>query len=95
MYVKINRNVCDAQLAFCERCLGQFLKFPMGYERRCFDVLEDDGSEILTIDLHTADKDLVLKLNEEERKRLAGDGWAGFVPMDIPMYREKDQDRAK
>jgi hypothetical protein len=24
MRVKINRNVCGAHLAFCERCLGQF-----------------------------------------------------------------------
>ena len=34
MRVKINRDVCSAHLAFCERCLGQFLKYPLGYERR-------------------------------------------------------------
>ena len=97
MYVKINRNTCDAQLAFCERCLGQFLKYPMGYERRCFEVLKDDESDILTIELHAGQQELVLKLNEEDRKRLAGDGWAGFVPFDVPMYRDhiKDSDSAK
>ena len=45
MRVKINRNLCGAHLAFCERCLGQFLKYPMGYERQCFEELVDDGRE--------------------------------------------------
>ena len=89
MRVKINRNYCDAHLAFCERCLGQFLKYPMGYERRCFEELEDDGKEELTIELHTGDQDINLVLNEEERLLLASEGWAYFVDFAVPMYREK------
>jgi hypothetical protein len=89
MYVKINRNVCPSQLALCERCLGRFLTFPMGYERRCFEVLKDDGSEVLTIELHSGDNDLVLTLSEEQRLRLAGNGWTGFVPFEVPMYRNE------
>ncbi len=89
MYVKINRNVCPAHLAYCERCLGQFLKFPMGYERRCFEVIEDDGHEWLTIDLHTDDQDVKLVLSEEERKMLAGEGWATMVDFAVPMYRNE------
>ena len=88
MRVKINRDVCPAQLSFCERCFGQFLKYPMGYERRCFEELEDDGSEILTVELHTGDHDVVLKLNEQQRLEMAGEGWAYYVDFAVPMYRD-------
>jgi hypothetical protein len=89
MRVKINRNVCTAHLAFCERCLGQFLKHPMGYERRCFEEIEDDGQETLTLELHTGDHEVVLVLDEAQRALLANEGWAYFVDFPIPMYRTK------
>lgn len=89
MRVKINRNVCSAHLAFCERCLGQFLRYPMGYERRCFEVLEDDGSDLLTIDLHTDTHDVTLTLDEEQRNMIAGEGWSAFVDFNVPLYRTK------
>jgi hypothetical protein len=89
MHVKINRDVCPAQLSFCERCLGKFLTHPMGYERRCFEVLEDDGKDALTVELHSGSNNVVLTLDEEQRRRLAGDGWAFFVNFDVPMYRNK------
>ena len=57
MRVKVNRDVCPAQLAFCERCFGKFLLHPMGYERRCFEILEDDQSDMLTVDLHSQGHD--------------------------------------
>lgn len=93
MRVKINRNVCDANLAFCERCLGKFLREPMGYERHCFEELEEDGSEELTIDLHTGDKDVTLVLDEEQRKIAAVEGWAYFVDFPVPIYREVEEER--
>ena len=89
MYVKINRNVCDHQLAICERCLGKFLINPMGYERRCFEEIRDDGSDLLTIDLHTGEHDVRLELNEEQRKMTAGEGWATFMDFAVPMYHDK------
>lgn len=87
MRVRINRDVCPAHLAFCERCLGRFLLYPEGYERRCFTDLEDDGSDMLTIELHSADHDQLLVLDAEARRLLAGEGWAAFVDFDVPMYR--------
>ncbi len=87
MRVKINRNVCPTQLAFCERCLGRFLLYPMGYERRCFEEIVDDGTDNLTIELHTGNIDKVMTLNESQRRLVAGDGWASFVDFDVPMYR--------
>ncbi len=91
MKVKINRNVCPAHLAFCERCLGQFLKYPLGYERRCFEEMIDDGSDELTIELHTGENDLVLTLDEQQRQEMAAEGWAYFVDIPVPMYRDHNQ----
>jgi hypothetical protein len=88
MRVKINRDVCDAQLAFCERCLGRFLLYPYGYERRCFEEIEDDGKPELTLELHSGSHDVTLVLNDEQRKLVAGEGWAYFVDFAVPMYRE-------
>ncbi len=88
MRVKINRDVCPAHLAFCERCLGQFLKYPLGYERRCFEEIEDDGKDALTIEMHTGEHDVVLVLDEQQRQLMAGDGWAYFVDFGVPMYRD-------
>ena len=93
MYVKINRNVCDHQLAICERCLGRFLKNPMGYERHCFEEIRDDNSDLLTIDLHTGDKDVRLTLDAEQRELMAGEGWAKFMDFAVPMYRTSTEAR--
>jgi hypothetical protein len=91
MYVKINRNVCDHQLAICERCLGKFLANPLGYERRCFEEIRDDGSDLLTIDMHTDGEDTRLVLDAEQRHLIAGEGWAQFMEFAVPMMREKTE----
>ena len=93
MYVKLNRNVCDHQLAICERCLGKFLENPMGYERQCFEEVREDGSELLTIDMHLGNRDVRLELDESQRKLIAGEGWATFMDFAVPMFREKTEER--
>lgn len=92
MRVKINRNACDSHLAFCERCLGRFLTYPMGYERHCFEEIEDDGKEELTLELTSGEHQVTLVLNEEQRRLMAGEGWAYFVDFPVPMYREKEEE---
>lgn len=87
MRVKVNRDLCSAHLAFCERCMGKFLRHPMGYDRLCHEEIEEDGSDILTIELHSGDHDIVLKLNDEQRMMMADDGWTSYVDFAIPMYR--------
>jgi hypothetical protein len=61
----------------------------MGYERLCFDLIEDDGRDTLTIDLHSGSHDVTLRLNEDQRLLLADEGWANFVNFAVPMYREE------
>jgi hypothetical protein len=91
MYVKINRNVCDHQLPICERCLGKFLAHPMGYERQCFEEIRDDGRDLLTLDIHTDTRDIRIELNDEQRKMMAGEGWATFLDFATSMYRTKTE----
>lgn len=89
MKVQINRDVCDAQLAFCEQCLGKFLKEPLGYERRCFIEFDDSDPETLTIELHSGENNVTLELNEEQRQLVAGEGWSYFTDFMPPIYRQK------
>lgn len=93
MRVVINRNTCDKHLAFCERCLGRFLQHPMGYERQCFEELEDDGKDELTIELHTGDVVETFVLDEADRAMMAVEGWAYFVDFAVPMYRTEKEPR--
>lgn len=90
MRVKVDRNVCDAQLAFCEQCLGKFLREPLGYERHCFEELEDDGKEDLTLEITSGKDHTVIVLNEEERKLAAGEGWSFFVDFKPSFYRDQE-----
>ncbi len=89
MRVKINRDVCTAHLAFCEQCLGKFLREPMGYERHCFEEIADDSSEDLTIEIISGDHRTVLVLDEEQRLLAATEGWSYFVDFLPPMYRDE------
>lgn len=91
MRVKLDRNTCPATLSFCERCFGRFLEYPMGYERRCFEEIEDDGSEVLTIQMQSGGHNVVIHLDEEERKIAAREGWAYFVDFAVPMYRNEQK----
>jgi hypothetical protein len=88
MRVKINRNVCTAQLAFCEQCLGKFLREPLGYERHCFEEVVDDHSDLLTIELISDDHVETLVLDDEQRKLAAGEGWSFLVDFEPSFYRD-------
>ena len=50
-------------------------------------MIEDDGQDDLTIELHSGDVDRVLVLNEEQRRLIGAEGWSAFVDFDVPMYR--------
>ena len=75
MYVKINRNTCGHAMAKCERCLGKFLREPLGYERQCFEVVEDDDSELLTLDITDDDHHLYLQMTKKDRDFASKEGW--------------------
>lgn len=89
MRVKIDRDVCPANLSFCERCLGKFLKEPLGYERRCFVELEEDNSELLHIEMHTDGRDLELTLTPEQRAQISE--WSELMDFAPRMYRDTSE----
>jgi hypothetical protein len=89
MRVKIDRGLCPAHLAFCEQCLGKFLREPLGYERRCFLEFDDNDPETLTVDLQTDGHEVHLSLNEDQRRMLAGEGWSTLLNFTPSMYRDK------
>ncbi|MEP7284644.1 MAG: hypothetical protein ABI947_02610 [Chloroflexota bacterium] len=62
--------------------------YPMGYERRCFEEIQKDGSDKLTIELHSSKVDRVLILNEEQCRLKVGEGWSALVDFDVPTYRD-------
>ncbi len=93
MRVKINRDVCTAQLAFCEQCLGKFLREPMGYERHCFEEIVDDHKDELTIELISEDHTETLVLDEAQRKLAATEGWSFFVNFVPSFYRDQNADK--
>ncbi len=37
-------------------------------------------------------EEMRLVLDDEQRKMLAGEGWATFLDLNVPMYREKSED---
>lgn len=87
MRVKIDRDVCPASLSFCERCLGKFLKEPLGYERRCFVELEETTDNVLYIDMHTDGRDVQLALTPEERRQVSE--WSELMDFEVGMYRNQ------
>jgi len=93
MRVKINRDVCTAQLAFCEQCLGKFLREPMGFERHCFEEIVDDQKPELTIELISENHTETLVLDEEQRKLAATEGWSFFVNFIPSFYRDQPADK--
>jgi hypothetical protein len=90
MRAKLNRNTCHAHLAYCEQFLGEFLRFPMGYEKRCFEEIEDDGSELLTLEITSGEYTRTFVLDEKQREEMAAAGWAYFVDFPVPIYRNEN-----
>lgn len=89
MRVKLDRDTCTKPISFCERCLGRFLQYPLGYERACFsEIIEDDGSDELTLEVTNAGKTFTLVLDDEARELIGREGWTAFVDENIAFYRK-------
>lgn len=88
MRVRLDRDSCTKPISFCERCLGRFLQYPLGYERACFsEIIEDDGSDELTLEITNQGETFMLTLNEEDRELIGREGWTAFVDANISFYR--------
>lgn len=95
MKVIIDRGLCDANLAFCQRCSAAFIRHPEGYDRPCIREIEDDGQDLLTIQMHTDGRTLQLELSEEERDLAGVEGWEALADFDPALFRTGAMERWK
>ncbi|KAA3656863.1 MAG: hypothetical protein DWQ04_29835 [Chloroflexi bacterium] len=87
MRIIIDRGLCNSGLAFCQRCSAAFIGNPMGYDRPCIREIVEDGSELLTLEMYTDGRTLVVELTEEDREIAAVEGWESLVNFDPALFR--------
>ncbi|GAB4153851.1 MAG: hypothetical protein Fur0021_19940 [Candidatus Promineifilaceae bacterium] len=93
MRVVIDRDLCDASLPFCQRCSAAFIRYPEGSDRLCVRDIIDDGSELLTIEMHTDGRTLQLELTDEARDLASVEGWEALAGFDPALFRTGAQER--
>lgn len=93
MRVVIDRDLCDANLAFCQRCSAAFIRYPEGTDRQCICDVVDDGSDLLTIEMKTDGRQLVIELTDEERELASVEGWEALADFDPALFRSGAMDR--
>ena len=95
MRVIIDRGLCDANLAFCQRCSAAFIRYPEGYDRPCIRDIVEDGRSLLTIEMHTDGRTLEIELTEEERDLAGVEGWEVLADFDPALFRTGADERWK
>ena len=93
MRVVIDRDLCDNSLPFCQRCSAALIRYPEGEDRLCIREIVDDGSDLLTIVMHTDGRELVLELTEEQREIAAVEGWEALADFDPALFRTGAMER--
>ena len=87
MRITIDRRLCTGSLSFCERCFGIFVTTPEGVDRACVTEMHDDGSELLTLRLISAEGEDTLTLAPADAQAVALDGWPQYVQFEPDFYR--------
>jgi hypothetical protein len=87
MKVIIDRSLCDATLAFCERCSAALIRYPEGHDRHCITEIIDDGQNLLTLEIATDGRVLEIELSEEMRELAATEGWEVLADFDPTLFR--------
>jgi hypothetical protein len=87
MRVTIDRRLCKGSLPFCERCLGIFITTPQGTDRACITDMQDDGSEVMTLRIISAEGEDTLILAPADSQAVALDGWPQYVKFEPDFYR--------
>lgn len=87
MRVILDRGLCNASLSFCQRCSAALIRHPEGVDRPCIREIIDDGQEMLTIEMFTDNRRLVLELTEEQRDLASVEGWEALANFDPALFR--------
>ncbi len=80
MRIFIDHDQCEHGGVFADRCLAATIRNPMGHERYCTALVEDDGRPELTVVLKMDGKEYTVVLHDEvEREAVALEGWPAFT----------------
>ncbi len=80
MKIVIDHEQCKHADAYADRCLSATIRNPLGHERPCMALIEDDGKKELTVIMMIDGQPHTLVLhNKAERELAASDGWVAFV----------------
>ncbi len=88
MKVVIDRDLCDATLPYCQRCSAAFLRYPEGSDRLCIRDVIDDGSDLLTLQMHTDGRELQVELTTELHELAGVEGWEALADFDPALFSE-------
>jgi hypothetical protein len=95
MKVWIDRDTCESNLSACLSCFGQFVRTGAP-DLGCLLEYEDDGSETLTIYMHSEGEDREpMVIPPEMRDMVAYEGWDKFVSFEPNFRRNEGADRIK
>ena len=87
MKVVIDRNLCNANLDFCQRCSAAFFRHPEGVDRHCIMDIMEDGKETLTMEMNTDGRVIEIELTEEDQELASVEGWEVLADFDPALFR--------
>lgn len=93
MRVVIDRDLCDASLPYCQRCSAAFIRYPEGSDRLCIRDIVDDGQELLTLELRSDGRELIVELTDEQRELASVEGWEALADFDPALFRSGAMER--
>jgi hypothetical protein len=95
MKVWLDRDTCESNLSACLSCFGQFVRTG-SVDRGCILAYEEDGSETLTIFMHSEGQDREpMIIPKEMRDMVAYEGWDKFVSFEPSFNRNEGADHLK
>jgi hypothetical protein len=93
MKVVMDRDLCGANLAYCQRCSAAFIRYPEGSDRLCIrDIIEDD-KETLTLKMFTDGRILEIELTDDQQALAAVEGWEALADFDPALFSSGALDR--
>ena len=93
MKVIIDRDLCDANLAYCQRCSAAFIRYPEGSDRLCIRDIVEDGKDTLTLKMFTDGRIIEMELTDEQRDLASVEGWEVLADFDPALFSSDAMDR--
>ncbi len=93
MKVILDRDLCDSELSYCQRCSAAFIRYPEGYDRHCIKDVIDDNKDLLTLEMHTDGRTFEVVLTEEDQELAGVEGWEVLADFDPALLRTGAMER--